>query len=219
MSEMIRFLIKNVGVPMISKAIDNRFAPKSDLEVLDQRIKRINEAIKRQEENDNTNNNDLDNDENNNMNNNVNINDNPLNQGGETALDLRERMKDLYANFDPSTSCVLCTRAHLATVSASLKEAIRFARSNGIEDENVSARLNTAEEEINVLERFDLSPEQVENSPPEDKQLIQEFQPKIRRLRQNIVMIDNVDSLEKTAAEAGRLATEFRKGAQNRFKR
>ena len=60
------------------------------------------------------------------------------------------------------------------------------------------------------MERIDLSPEAVHNSPPKDQELAKYFLPKIRELRQNLGNVASVDDLEKTAADASVLSHEFR---------
>jgi len=109
------------------------------------------------------------------------------------------------------TGCIGCSTAHLATVSGSLNEAIRFAMAGGIKHPEVVRRLHIALEEIAIMERIDLSPEAIQNSPPKEQKLIRKFQPKIRQLRQHISEIKTVDDLERTATEARHLSEEIYK--------
>lgn len=60
------------------------------------------------------------------------------------------------------------------------------------------------------MERIDLSPEAILNSPEKDQELARYFLPKIRVLRQDIGQIADVPGLEKAAAEASVLSQEFR---------
>lgn len=111
---------------------------------------------------------------------------------------------------DRSTGCVPCARAHLSTVSGTLKEALRFARSEGMGHPEVQTRLQAAEEDITLIERHDWTPEKILASPPEEAEIIREFLPRLRNLRQEVVDISTVDDLERAAASAARLATDFR---------
>lgn len=114
---------------------------------------------------------------------------------------------------DRSSACVPCSRSHLSTISGTLAEALRFAREGGIAHPEAQRRLMTAEEEINVMERFDLSPSKVQASPEADKAIITTYLPQIRKLRQDIGAITSVDELEKVAAEAQTLGQQFRLAA------
>lgn len=109
-----------------------------------------------------------------------------------------------------ATSCIACARAHLATVSASLKEAIRFCRTEGIMHYEVQTRLATAEEEIVALERYDWSPERISNSPPEEQEMIGYFLPIIREIRQDLSTITTLPELVACAGKAGRLLSDYR---------
>lgn len=109
-----------------------------------------------------------------------------------------------------ATSCIACSRSHMATIAGALDESIRFAREGGITDPEALSRIDAAEKEVNIMERIDLSPEAIQNSPEQDKEMARYFLPKIRGLRQQIGQISSVDALEKAAAEASTLTHEFR---------
>lgn len=109
-----------------------------------------------------------------------------------------------------STACLSCSRSHLSTVSGALGEAIRFAREEGIEHPEVQRRLNLAEDEINIMERIDLSPDALSRAEPREKQVAEEYLPKIRRLRQQIGEVTSFPKLEEVAADASLLGQEFR---------
>jgi hypothetical protein len=109
-----------------------------------------------------------------------------------------------------ATSCIACSRSHLATIAGALEESLRFARESGVTDPEVIKRLDIAEREINILERIDLSAEAIQNSEVKDQKLAYQVLPKIRKLRQDIGQIADVNKLESTAAEASVLTHEFR---------
>lgn len=110
-----------------------------------------------------------------------------------------------------ATACLPCTRAHLITVAGTLKEALRFARDEGLNHPEVLDRLDAAAEEIAVMERFDLAPERIANAPPEEKEVIRKVLPQIRNLRQKLINeIDSVEDLEETAATAAEIYKQAR---------
>lgn len=131
-----------------------------------------------------------------------------LERAEPTAPQLTE--KGVTTTREVSTACLSCTRSHLSTVAGALSEGLRFARSGGLTNPDVIQRLGLAEQEINMLERIDLAPENVAKLPPLEKRLANEYLPKIRTLRQNLGDISSVDEMEKTAAEASIMAQEFR---------
>lgn len=111
-----------------------------------------------------------------------------------------------------STACLSCSRSHLATVAGGLGEAVRFARGDpkGIQHPECVMRVQKAEEEIGIMERIDLSPESLLASPPEEREVAEEYLPRIRALRQGIGDMGTFEDLEKVAAEASLLGQEFR---------
>lgn len=126
--------------------------------------------------------------------------------------DLPEPVEPAAPSEDVSTGCIPCARAHLATVAGTLKEALRFARAEGMEHPEVQSRLQAAEEDVTAIERHDWTPEKIAKSPPGERELILETLPKLRTLRQQIIQIVTLEDLEKAAAAAAELSTEFRLG-------
>ena len=110
-------------------------------------------------------------------------------------------------------ACLPCTNDHIATASASLKEAVRFARrpEKGIRCHEVMERIGIALEELNIMERIDLSPESIDQLDGEEKKLARWAANKSADLRHGISGIKTPDDLEKMAAEASRIKTEFLK--------
>ena len=111
---------------------------------------------------------------------------------------------------ETGTACLSCSRSHLSTVSGSLSEGLRFARSDGVGNPEVQRRLMLAEDEINIMERIDLAPDALAKATPEEQEVALEYLPKIRKLRQDIGNITTVDKLETVASEASILGQEFR---------
>ena len=102
-------------------------------------------------------------------------------------------------------ACVGCSRAHLAAISGTLSEALRFAREGGIGHPEVQRRIPAAEEEISVMERFDLAPDAIAASPQVDQVIVHRYLPDIRSLRQARGDINSIEDLETTAAQAQNL--------------
>jgi hypothetical protein len=110
-----------------------------------------------------------------------------------------------------AVGCLPCARAHLSTVAGILKEALRFAKGEqGIMDPEVMGRLETAEEDITAIERYDWTPEKILASPAAEREAIERFLPKIRELRQDIHQIASVDDLTRAAANAAKVSSELR---------
>lgn len=110
------------------------------------------------------------------------------------------------------TACISCSRSHLATIAGGLGEAVRFARGDpqGVAHPEAIRRIQKAEEEINIMERIDLSPEALAGSPPEEREVAEEYLPRIRKLRQDIGNIGSFENLESVAGDASMLGQEFR---------
>jgi len=111
------------------------------------------------------------------------------------------------------TACLSCTRDHFSTTSAALSEALRFARSEGIKHTEVTRRLGIALDELNILERIDLAPDQLGMlSEPERKLAIWALNAS-RNLRHVLGDIRSLSTLEKAAGKASEVRDEF----MNRF--
>ena len=112
---------------------------------------------------------------------------------------------------EKGTACLPCSRHHFSTVSAALNEAIRFARSNGIKHPEVVKRIGIAIDELNILERIDLASENIVRLPPQQQEIAEWALKKARELRHLIDDIRNYKDLERVAAEASEIRTEFLK--------
>jgi len=102
-----------------------------------------------------------------------------------------------------AVACLPCTRAHLVTAIGALKEALRFARVDGVAHPEVQDRLDAAAEEIAVMERIDLAPERLAVAPKEEQAVLEDLLPRIRMIRQKVLNeISSVDDLKEVAREA-----------------
>ncbi|QYR19655.1 hypothetical protein KZ483_17345 [Paenibacillus sp. sptzw28] len=89
----------------------------------------------------------------------------------------------------------------LTAIAAALKEAIRFARADGIEHPEVQLRLERSEEHVNGLERIRFAPEKLLRLEPEMRDEIKQVLPEIREARHKLVNgIVTPDDLEIAAA-------------------
>lgn len=182
-AQIISIGLKKLVVPMLANAISKNFEPKDRIDAIDGRISRLDNFMKSERGN-------------------LSVNDE----------------KTLNTHISPpsptdapvATSCIACARSHIATVSASLKEAIRFSHDGGIMHAEVQTRLSTAEEEITALERYDWSPERVLNSPKEHQEIVNRYLPVIRELRQSISTISTTEELIVCAGKAGQLLSDYR---------
>jgi hypothetical protein len=107
------------------------------------------------------------------------------------------------------TACLPCSRDHLSTVSGALNEAIRFARREGIYHKEVADRVGMALDELNMLERIDLSSANIESLPPDEKRLANWGLEKSRELRHEITAVKNPDDLEHVASHAHSVRSEY----------
>lgn len=89
----------------------------------------------------------------------------------------------------------------LTAIAASLKEAIRFARVDGVEHPEVQMRLERSEELVNGLERIRFAPEQILTLDPKKRDEIKQLLPEIREARHQLLNgITTADDLEFVGA-------------------
>lgn len=101
-------------------------------------------------------------------------------------------------------------RDRLVDLSARLKEAVRFAREDGMQHPEVTRRLERLADEVVVLERFDAAPEVVASLPPDERQVVERVMPGLRRLRQRLSEgVRTPEDLILAAADAGRIGREL----------
>jgi hypothetical protein len=100
-----------------------------------------------------------------------------------------------------ATGCVPCSIGHLGTCSGLLNEAMRFARSDGIQSEEVIKRCNMCLDELNALERVDLRPELIHGLPGWEKNLAEKALNLSRSLRHDLEGLSSTDALEGITAK------------------
>lgn len=161
-----------------------------------------------------------------------------LSSSAEAPVEHEPKPYSRYApNMSVATSCLACGRAHLAAVAAalksageprklpaelvrvrntltdvaaSLKEATRFARADGMHHPEVRSRVSAAQEAVVLLERLHLSPEELERAGDETRREMEALLPRLREARQAVENAgDSVEALSEAAARTGRLAREL----------
>ena len=107
------------------------------------------------------------------------------------------------------TACLPCSRDHLSVTSSALSEGIRFAREKGLKGHEVMRRIRIALDELNVMERIDLAPEETAKLKGAEKGLADWTLKQSRELRHAITAIKDVETMEQVAARASAVTEEF----------
>lgn len=89
--------------------------------------------------------------------------------------------------------------------AASLKEALRFAREDGMDHPEVQIRVQRTEEAINALERVKLAPEQLAKLPPDQAKAAKAALPALRKARQDL--LNHAQTADDLEAVTARIAT------------
>lgn len=113
------------------------------------------------------------------------------------------------AGVEEGTVCVACSRDHFSTVAGALNEALRFARKEGTAHPEVMRRMGLALDELNICERMDLSSENIVKLQGMEKQLAEWGLNASRDLRHEITAVRSPADLERTAAHASNIRTEY----------
>lgn len=107
------------------------------------------------------------------------------------------------------TACLPCSRDHFLTTSSSLSEAIRFARDKGVRDPEVTRRIRIGLQELDIMERIDLAPEETAKLKGKEKELADWALKQSRDLRHAITDARDADALEEAAAKASNITDTF----------
>jgi hypothetical protein len=120
--------------------------------------------------------------------------------------------RDLSSDkIEKGTACLACTKDHFSTVSGALSEALRFARKEGVNHPEVQDRLGIASDELNIMERIDLSAQKLVRLEGYEKQIALDALKESRDLRHKIMAVQTPEDLEKAAADAASIRTRFMK--------
>jgi len=112
-------------------------------------------------------------------------------------------------SISTGTACIPCSRDHLSVTSSALSEGIRFAREKGVKDSEVIRRVRIALDELNIMERIDLAPDETVKLKGAEKELADWTLKQSRELRHAITAINDVDTMEQAAARASAVTEEF----------
>jgi hypothetical protein len=106
------------------------------------------------------------------------------------------------------TGCIPCSLGHLGSCSGVLNEAMRFARTDGIESGEVIDRVNICLDELNSLERVDLRPEMTSHLPSWEKDLADRVLQGSRATRHKLESLSSIGDLELLAGDTQSLRNE-----------
>ena len=110
-----------------------------------------------------------------------------------------------------ATGCLPCAIGHLGTCSGLLNEATRFARKDGIGNDEVIDRMNMCLDELNTFERVDLRPEMIDSLPENERDMARQALDASRDIRHILEGIEDSSGLEHADAERQRVRMDIGK--------
>ncbi|MCY0884416.1 MAG: hypothetical protein OWV35_00860 [Firmicutes bacterium] len=114
------------------------------------------------------------------------------------------------AGTAPAPAAVPAIRDALVRVAADYKEALRFARADGMTHPEVQDRLADAEAHISEVERYWMAPERLAGLPDRAQPVVQDLLAQFRTFRQAALNdTTSVEALTARAAEAGTQAAQW----------
>ena len=105
-----------------------------------------------------------------------------------------------YEQNDVATACLACSLGHFSTSTGLLNEAVRF-KDEGLTSNEILDRIAKVLEQQNALERVDLTPEKIQNSPKWERDLAEKALRQSRQLRHKLENITTIGELEEAAAD------------------
>jgi len=108
------------------------------------------------------------------------------------------------------TACLPCSRHHVTTVGGALSEAVRFARSDGLGHPEVLKRLAISEQELDIMERVDLTPSNILELSSRDGETARWIAGKGRDIRHLLDEMKTVEDLERATAQVQDVNIEYR---------
>lgn len=116
----------------------------------------------------------------------------------------REILAKYAGEIDSLSRSIAGPAPQITTASASLKEALRFARADGVEHPEAQLRIAHTEDLVNEAERVSFSPERLSKLPAKARKQVKALLPELRATRQDL--INNVHSADELEAVTVRLA-------------
>lgn len=101
---------------------------------------------------------------------------------------------------DVATACLACAVGHFSTSAGLLNECVRFKK-DGILSNEIIDRVAKVLEEQNTLERVDLTPEKIQDSPEWERAIAEEALQQSRSLRHRLETIETIEEIEQAAAD------------------
>lgn len=115
--------------------------------------------------------------------------------------------------------CIPCSLGHFGACNGMLSEAMRFARKEGLASGEVIDRANICLDELNALERMDMTPAMLQALPTWEKDLALKALNTSREVRHDLEGLQSVEHLEATAAKMETARKELgRAWFQEKFK-
>jgi len=82
--------------------------------------------------------------------------------------------KSVFKPVVKGIACIPCTKNHLSTIAGALSEAVWFARSEGVSSDEVRRRIGIVEDELNIWERVDATPDKIDVLEPHEREVMRE---------------------------------------------
>jgi len=103
-----------------------------------------------------------------------------------------------------AVACIPCSINHFSTCTGLLNEAMRFAREDGLTSPEVIDRIGKCTDELNALEREDLTSERIINLSGWEKELAEQALKFSRETRHRLDNLTSVEELEAVTANTQR---------------
>lgn len=106
------------------------------------------------------------------------------------------------SSVEAGVACVPCCNDHFSVCSGLISdEAIRMARRTGMQNDEIIGRINHCEDQLNAMEREDLSVEKIASLPGWEKEIAIYAQNQGAAIRHKLEGVTSVDDLEDVALQ------------------
>jgi hypothetical protein len=133
----------------------------------------------------------------------------PVMQAEEPAPAAVPEEKPEAKGSEVKAGCIPCSLGHVGVCSSLLQEGVRFAQADGIDSTVPVDRINTCLDELNALERKDLTPELIDTLPEWEKDLALRALAASRSIRHLLESITSLDDLIHASAETTTVRKEI----------
>jgi hypothetical protein len=97
----------------------------------------------------------------------------------------------------------------LGAAAGTLQTAARLAQTRGLADPDTQAALQTAAEELALVQAYDWTPERIARSPEADRVILERYQPQVAALQAAVQQATTPDAVAAVAAQAEALRQAF----------